>query len=87
MVISMPSVNVRVSEQAYQKITEVADKTGRSKQEIINHAVEEYRRKLFLLEANQAYAALKNNSAAWQDERRERELWDSTLEDGLERES
>ena len=39
-----------------------------------------------LSETNRAYAALKANPHAWQDERRERALWDGTLADGLESE-
>jgi hypothetical protein len=39
-----------------------------------------------LSETNRAYAALKANLYAWQDERRERALWDGTLVDGLESE-
>ncbi len=34
--------------------------------------------------SNQAYAALRNNSEAWQAELEEREAWDITLADGLE---
>jgi hypothetical protein len=38
-----------------------------------------------LLDAmNAAYAALRNDPAAWPDELRERALWDETLADGLE---
>lgn len=37
-----------------------------------------------LSETNRAYAALKASPKAWEEERAERALWDSTLTDGLE---
>jgi hypothetical protein len=37
-----------------------------------------------LSETNRAYAALKADQKAWEEEREERSLWDSTLADGLE---
>ena len=38
----------------------------------------------FLDAANAAYAALKNDPVAWQEELEERALWDRTLGDGIE---
>ena len=40
-------------------------------------------RQEFLERANQAYAALRNNPEAWQEELAERELWEQTLADGV----
>lgn len=37
----------------------------------------------FLAEANQAYAALRDNTEAWQEELAERELWEQTIADGV----
>ncbi|MDO9534724.1 MAG: toxin-antitoxin system protein [Bacillota bacterium] len=81
MIVS--STNVRIYDRTYKIINEIASQTGKSKQEILDKAVEEYRRKQFLIEANKAYAALKNNTEKWQEEIKEREEWDVTLEDGL----
>ncbi len=83
----MPSVNVRINERTYKVINEIAGQSGKSKQEILDNAVEEYRRKLFLMEANKAYSALRNNQEKWQEEIQEREEWDATLEDSLKNES
>jgi hypothetical protein len=49
-------------------------------------ALEEYRRRLFLEEANQAFAELRKDPTAWQEELEERRIWDRTLADGLEEE-
>jgi hypothetical protein len=46
--------------------------------------IEEYRHQRFLQEANEAYAALRENHKAWKAELAERKEWDSTLADGQE---
>ncbi len=40
--------------------------------------------RLLLEETNRAYATLKGDPNAWEDERQERALWERTLADGLE---
>lgn len=40
-----------------------------------------------LAETNRAYAALRADPKAWNEERRERALWEGTLADGLESEN
>lgn len=51
-------------------------------QEILDEAVELYRRQLFLQKTNAAFAALQANPDAWADEE-ERAAWDATLSDGM----
>jgi hypothetical protein len=51
---------------------------------IPDQALEDYRRKLFLAEANAAYAAPRSNPGEWQAELEERAEWDATLSDGLD---
>lgn len=55
-------------------------------QTILNEAIDSYRRQKFLEEANAAFAALRSDPEAWGEEQQEREIWDRTIEDGLERE-
>ncbi|MBD2692854.1 hypothetical protein [Anabaena catenula] len=50
----------------------------------VNVDSQDEKRKQFLLAANKAYAELRNNPELWQDELAERELWEQTLNDGLE---
>ncbi|WP_366922162.1 toxin-antitoxin system protein [Metallumcola ferriviriculae] len=80
----MGTTTVRISRAALETLRQLAGRAGEPIQEILDKAIEEYRRKQFLEEANKAYAALKNDSQAWQDEVMERETWDSALKDGLE---
>ena len=53
-------------------------------QAVLDRAVERYRREKFLRGANADYAALKRSSKAWNEELRERKLWEQTLTDGLQ---
>jgi hypothetical protein len=39
---------------------------------------------LFLLQANQAFVALRKNELLWQDELNERQEWDRTLTDEID---
>lgn len=40
----------------------------------------------FFEEVNQAFLNLKNNPESWQEELTERQIWDNTLLDGIEKE-
>lgn len=79
----MPSSTVRVSAEAKEKLHALASSTNKSMQDVLDEAVELYRRRVFLAEANAAFRRLRQDAQAWKHERREREAWDSTLADGL----
>ena len=70
--------------EAFTEKIVLAAKSGESIQIILEKAIENYQRQLFLEEANQAFAALRNDPEAWQAEMAERSAWDVTLGDGLE---
>ena len=55
-------------------------------QTVLDDAIEQYRRDIFFRELDQDYARLQANPEAWQKELAERQLWDTTLMDGLEKE-
>ena len=75
---------VRISDEAFLKLNFIAKKTGTSKQDVLDEALENWERDILLKQANEAYAALKKNDALWKEEQKERALWDATLSDGLE---
>ena len=75
---------VDISETAHQTLQDLSKQTGQPLNVLLDKAVEEFRRKQFLEEANRAYAQLKNDPQAWAEELEERRAWDVTLEDGLE---
>jgi len=53
-------------------------------QTVLDQAVEEYRRAVFLDKLDADYAALRADPEAWREELEERKLWDNTIADGLD---
>jgi hypothetical protein len=74
---------VRIKPETHAKLRDLATSTGDSLPELLDKAVEDYRRKTFLAECNRAYEALKSDPKAWAEELKERDGWDATLLVGL----
>lgn len=72
----MSSTTIRISHSAWNALRELAAQAGESMQAILDKAIEEYRRKCLLEEANRAFAALKKDPEAWKEELEERAIWD-----------
>ena len=82
----MPGSNIAINPETEQVLRDLAAKEGAAIEEILGRAIELYRRQRFLDELNAAYSTLKGDPAAWREEQAEREAWDQTLGDGLDRE-
>jgi hypothetical protein len=82
----MASVPVPISESSYKILVELASRGSESIDVLLDKAIEEYRRNQLLDRTNAAYAALRSDEGAWQDELAERRDWDATLADGLDEE-
>ena len=80
--MSSKSTTIRVTNHARDTVREISEITGKRQQEVVDEAVESYRRQILLEKANHAYAALRSDKEAWQTELKEREAWDATLADG-----
>jgi predicted transcriptional regulator len=81
------TTTIRVSLATHQKLTALAKETGTTLQRVVDEALETFRRQQMLAATNAAYAALAANPEAWHEVEAERELWDQTVGDGLEKES
>ena len=81
----MPSANVRISSESRDTLRRLAREEREPMQAILDRAIERYRREKFLRDANADYAALRKNARAWKEELKERELWEQTLSDGLDK--
>ena len=81
----MVSLTVRIGEESYKALREIAARSGESMQVVLAKAIEEYRRKSFLENANAAFANLRRDTKAWHREQEERSAWDMTLRDGKEK--
>jgi hypothetical protein len=80
----MASQTVRISQSTHAALRAIAEETDESMTEVLDKAIEAYRRQRFLAGLNADFAALRKNKSAWDEERAERDLWDATLTDGLE---
>lgn len=75
----MSGLNVNISDTAHKILIELSAQEGSSIDTILDRAVELYRRQKFLEQANVTFQALKNNPNEWEEELKERELWDNSL--------
>lgn len=80
------TTTVRIETQTRDKLKLLSKLEKKPMHVILDQAIEDYRRKNFLEEANRAYAELRQDKNAWQAELQERVAWDVTLQDGFERE-
>ena len=79
----MASTTVRVTEHTHALLRELAAATGEPLQQVLEDAVEQYRRERFFADLHAAYERLATDQAAWRDELAERADLDGTLADGL----
>jgi len=75
----MASSTVRVSAPTHRTLRELSEQSGEPMQGILEKAIEDYRRKSILERANAAYAALRADVDAWEEELAERAHWDAAL--------
>ncbi len=80
----MSAPSVCISEASQQFLKELAEKTGQTTTDVLNKALDVYRRKLFFEQMNAGYAELQADPEAWAEHLAERRTWDKTLMDGLD---
>ena len=78
------SLTVRITRSAHAILRSLAEETDESMTEVLDKAIEAYRRSRFLAGLNEDFAALRRDKVAWEDEGRERGAWDATLSDDLQ---
>jgi hypothetical protein len=79
----MASATVKIDAATYAKLKQSAAELGKPMIEVMADAVEAYRRQSFLEALNADFARLRASPEAWEEERAEREAWDTTLRDDL----
>ena len=80
----MSAPTVRISEASHRILKELADQTGQTMMEVLDKALDAYRRKVFFEGLRADFAALKADPKAWAEEQEERKVWEATRMDGLE---
>jgi hypothetical protein len=73
-----------MSERSCQILKELVEQAGKGEQEVLERALDDYRRKVFYEGLAADYAELKADPQAWEEELAERKLWETTLMDGLD---
>lgn len=78
------TTTIRVSRELYDVIKFLAKRDNENIQDVIKHAISEYKKRKFFEEMNAAFKKLRENKQDWDNECKEREVWDITIADGLE---
>ncbi len=82
----MPSPNMRVPVETLDTLRQLAQETGSSMQEVLEMAVDNFKRQMLLNLANESYAALQANSELRESRDQERAARGVLEQDRLERE-
>lgn len=80
----MGMTSVRVDETTRDTLRQLAAESGEPMRAVLERAIECYRRQRFFDQVSAAYAALRADTEAWEEELEERRAWDGALVDGLE---
>jgi hypothetical protein len=80
----MSELTVSISESTHETLLKLAETSGETIQAVLDKAIENYRRYVFLIQANQAFEVLRQNETLWQEELTERQIWDQAIADGAE---
>lgn len=80
----MSNTTIRIRTETHELLQHMAKQSGTSMQAVLERALEAERRRRLLDAANLAYAALQADGDAASRYRQELDIWDATLEDGLE---
>jgi hypothetical protein len=77
------TTTVRLRPKAHKALKAIARVTGESLPEILDRAIEDLRRKVYLEGIRADYAALRDDQKTWEEFRNESAKWDVTNNDGL----
>jgi hypothetical protein len=80
----MAAPTVPISEASHQLLRQLAEQTGQTMTDVLDKALDAYRRQLFFEQMNAGYAELRADPQAWAEHLAELKLWDATLTDGLD---
>ena len=82
----MDTATVRIKKETHDLLRILSEKRHAAMVDLIDEAVANLHRQYVLEETNRAYAALRSDPEAWQEEQEERAAWEATISDGIEAE-
>ncbi len=77
------STTIRIPTEMHEELRGFAEEGHSTLTGVLVEALELYRRERFVARVNEGYSLLREETAAWNAHRAERDAWDATLEDGL----
>lgn len=80
----MSDIKISINESTHDQLLKLAEASGETIQAVLDKAVDNYRRHIFLTQANQGFVALKANKLLWEEEITERQAWDVAIADGVD---
>ncbi len=81
-----PQAIVRIDARDKATLDQLAAETGESYPKLLHRAVTQLKKKIFFEKMNRSYKAIKDDAELWTIEQVERNLFDQTSNDGLDRE-
>ena len=79
----MPELTIPISFASHKALLTLVESSGHTTQAVLDQAIENYRRQIFLEQANEAFIRLRQNEELWEDELTERMDWEMTIADGV----
>lgn len=80
----MRSAAVHLTPKTHQALNDIAFAAGESVEKVLERAVEDLYKRVYLDGLNADYARLRKNSRAWAQFQRELREWELTNSDGLD---
>jgi hypothetical protein len=80
----MSTLTVRLSESSHRLLRDLTEQTGQTTMEVLDRALDTYRRSLFDDPQSLSGSSPQTESDAWAEVEPGRKLWDATLESGLD---
>ncbi len=77
------ATTIKVSSATRDRVNALGAQTHQTADQVVDKAIDEYERALFWREFAAASDAVAADPVATEDERREQELWNRTLRDGV----
>jgi primosomal protein N'' len=78
------TVVVRAHEATRAKLKQLSEQMGKPIAEVLAASVSAFEREQLIDQSNAAFAALRADTDAWDEELAERREWDATLRDGVQ---
>jgi hypothetical protein len=74
---------IRIHNSTYESLAGLAVALNQPMTAVLDNAVNDLKRQVFLVQVNEGYAKLRQDPLAWSEFQREATEWDGTLGDGL----